>query len=141
VRDLQVQEFLRELVVDVTAPTDLAGSILVEFLHSIEGGDVKQVCSNLEIILPCLRLLISLSHTHLCLYISYAYIIYLFICLIYLRLNDIAWDYLLTLVFNQESHSGTSAFNLEKSRGDSSEPFTGNSATLLLYVVCLHYSF
>ena len=63
-RDLQVQEFLRELVVDVTAPTDLAGSILVKFLHSIEGGDVKQVCSNLKIILPCLRLLISLSHTH-----------------------------------------------------------------------------
>ena len=56
--DLRV---LRELVVAIVAPNDLAGSILVEFLHSVEGKDVEQVCSNLEIILPCLRLLISLS--------------------------------------------------------------------------------
>ena len=54
VRDLQVQEFLRELIVGVVAPSDLAGSILVEILHSGEGGDVEQVCSNLKIILSCL---------------------------------------------------------------------------------------
>jgi len=30
------------------------GSILVEILHSVKGGDVEQVCSNLEINLPCL---------------------------------------------------------------------------------------
>ena len=41
VRDLQVQEFLRELVVGVVAPSDFAGSILVEILHSVEGGDIE----------------------------------------------------------------------------------------------------
>ena len=61
VRDLRVLEFLKELVVGVAAPSDLAGSILVKILHSVEGGDVEQVCSNLETNLSCLRLLISLS--------------------------------------------------------------------------------
>jgi len=41
VRNLRVQEFLRELVVGVTAPSNLAGSFLVEILHSGEGGDVE----------------------------------------------------------------------------------------------------
>ena len=59
---------MRELVVGVAAPSDLVGSILVEILQSVEGGDVEQVCSNLETILLCLRLLISLSLT--CVYIS-----------------------------------------------------------------------
>ena len=54
VRNLWVQEFLRELILGVVAPSDLTGSILVKILHSVEGGNVKQVCSNLEIILPCL---------------------------------------------------------------------------------------
>ena len=36
VKDLRVQEFLREFVVGVAAPSDLAGSILVEILHSVE---------------------------------------------------------------------------------------------------------
>ena len=40
-RDLLVQEFLRELVVGVAAPSDLAGSILVKILHCGEGGDVE----------------------------------------------------------------------------------------------------
>ena len=40
VRDLRVQEFLRELVVGVAASSDLAGSILVKILHSVEGGNV-----------------------------------------------------------------------------------------------------
>ena len=43
--------------VGVAAPSDPVGSILVEILHSVEGGDVEQVCSNLETILSCLRLL------------------------------------------------------------------------------------
>jgi len=34
---------LREIVVGVAAPTDLAGSILVEILYREEGGDVEQV--------------------------------------------------------------------------------------------------
>jgi len=61
VRGLRVQEFLRELVVGVAVPGDLTGLIIVEILHSVEGRDIEQVCSNLEIILPCLRLLISLA--------------------------------------------------------------------------------
>ena len=28
--------------------SDLAGSILVKIFHSVKGGDVEQVCSNLE---------------------------------------------------------------------------------------------
>ena len=43
VRDLRVQEFLRELVVGVAAPSDLARSIIVKILHSGESGDVEQV--------------------------------------------------------------------------------------------------
>ena len=42
-RGLRVQEFLRELVVGVAAPSDIAGSFLVEIHHSGEGGDVEQV--------------------------------------------------------------------------------------------------
>jgi len=76
VRDLEVQEFLRELIVGVAALSDLTGSILVEILHSVEGRDVEQVCSNLETILLCLRLFISLSH--LCLYILHALFISLY---------------------------------------------------------------
>ena len=49
VRDLRVQEFLREIVVGVAAPSDLAGSILVEILRNVEGANVEQVYSNLEI--------------------------------------------------------------------------------------------
>jgi len=70
VRDLRVQEFLREFVVGVAAPSDLAGSILVKIFHSVEGGDVEKVCSNLETNLPCLRLIISLSLSLTCVYIS-----------------------------------------------------------------------
>ena len=67
------QKFLRELVLGVAALNNL-GSILVEILHSIEGGDVEQVCSNLETLLPYLRLLISLSH--LC-FISCMFILFI----------------------------------------------------------------
>ena len=41
-------------LVGVAAPSDPVGSIIVEILHSVEGGDVQQVCSNLETNLPCL---------------------------------------------------------------------------------------
>jgi len=54
VKDLRVQEFLRELIVGIAAPSDLAELIIVEILYSVEGGDIEQVCSNLETILPCL---------------------------------------------------------------------------------------
>ena len=43
VRDLWVQEFLKELVVGVAAPSDLAGSIIVKILYCGDGGDVEQV--------------------------------------------------------------------------------------------------
>ena len=115
VRVMRVQEFLREIVVGVAALSDLAGSILVEILYSVDGGDVEQVCSNLETNLPYLRLLISLSLSLTCVLYLYAY------CFIYNMLDIlvlycyIAWDYLLTLVFNQESHGCTSTLNLEES--------------------------
>ena len=54
----------------------------MKILHSVKGGDVEQVCSNLETILMYLRLLISLSHS-LVFYILYAYIVHIFICLIF----------------------------------------------------------
>ena len=96
---------MRELIVGVATPSDLAGSILVEILHSAEGRDVEQVCSNLEIILLCLRLLISLSLV----FISCMILLFISICLIHLVLNwyMIEIDCLLILVFNQESHNGT----------------------------------
>ena len=75
-RDLQVEEFLRELTVGVATPSDFAGSNIVEILHSVEGGDVEQVCSNLETIFSCLRLDISLS-----LVFIYLACLYLFISL------------------------------------------------------------
>ena len=53
-------EFYCQLVVGVAAPSGPVGSILAEILHSVEGEDVEQGCSNLETNLPCLRLL-SLS--------------------------------------------------------------------------------
>ena len=66
-----------ELIVGVAAPSDPVGSILVEILHSVEGGDVEQVCLNLETILPCLRLLISLFLSLTCVYISCMLILFI----------------------------------------------------------------
>ena len=71
-------------LIGVTAPSDPVGSILVGILHSVEGGDVEQVCSNLETNLPCLRLL-SLFLT--CLYLACLYYFHLYILDIYLCLN------------------------------------------------------
>ena len=60
----------------------------------------------IEQMLERLRLL-SLSLT--CVYILHAYISFIFTCLIYLCLHCyMLGDCLLTLVFNQESHIGTS---------------------------------
>jgi len=88
VGDLWAQDFLRELLVGVAAPSDLAGSILVKILHSVESENVEEVCSNFETILPCLQLL-TLSHLYLylaCLYcLSFLYLIYL--CLIDIRMG------------------------------------------------------
>ena len=42
-RDLWVQEFLREIIVGGATPSDLAGSFIVKIIHSGEGGDVEQV--------------------------------------------------------------------------------------------------
>ena len=78
----------------------------MKILHSVEGGDVEQGCSNLEIILSYLRLLISLS---LVFYILHALIAHIHYLLDILVLKLIyAWDCFFTLVFNQESHSSTS---------------------------------
>ena len=68
---------MKELVVGIAAPSDLAGSILVKILHSVEGEDVEQVCSNLETKLPYLRLLISLSLT--CILYLVVLIVFIFI--------------------------------------------------------------
>ena len=51
------RSFIVNSLVGVAAPSDPVGSFLVEILHSVEGGDIEQVCSNLEINLSCLRLL------------------------------------------------------------------------------------
>ena len=94
---------LGELIVGVVAPSNLAGSIIVDILHSGEGGDVEQVCSNFESNLPYLRLLISLS----CLYILHIVHVHYLLDILVLKLIY-AWDCLFALVFNQESHYGTS---------------------------------
>ena len=94
--------------VGVAAPSDPVGSFLVKILHSVEGGDVEKESSNLETNLPYLRLL-SLSLTVI--YILQAYFAFIFTFLIYLCLYCyMLGDCLLTLVFNQESHSGNSTF-------------------------------
>ena len=62
-------------LVGVAAPSGPVGSILVKILHSVEGGNVEQGCSNLETNLPCLRLL-SLSLTFV--YILHALIVHIY---------------------------------------------------------------
>ena len=91
-------------LVGVAAPSDPVGSILVKILHSVEGGDVEQVCSNLKTILPCL-----LSISYLSLYLACSYCLYLYMLDIYLcSYCYMLGDCLLTLAFNQESQRGTS---------------------------------
>ena len=86
-KDLRVQEFLKDLVVGVAPPSDLAGSIIVKILHNSEGGDVEQVAQPRN---KSLIFVISyLSFSHLCLYILHAFIIYILTCLMYLCFIDI----------------------------------------------------
>ena len=62
-------------LVGVAAPSDPVGSYLVKILHSVEGGDVEQVCSHLETNSP----VFAIGYlSHLCFYILHAYIV---ICL------------------------------------------------------------
>ena len=80
-RDLRVHEFLRELIIGVAAPSDLARSFLVKILYSGEGGDVEQVTQTskqFSRVCDCS----SLSHLT-CVYIFLALIVYIFICLIF----------------------------------------------------------
>ena len=80
VRNLRVQKFLRELIVGVATPSDLAGSFIVEILHSVEGGDVEQVARTSKQfchVCDCL----SLSQ-FTCVYILHVLIVLIFICLI-----------------------------------------------------------
>ena len=75
-RDLRVQEFLRELIVGVAVQSDLVRSILVKILHCGEGRDVEQVaqtskqlspvcdCSSLSQLI-CVYILLALMFTSL----------------------------------------------------------------------------
>jgi len=68
VRDLWVQEFLRELIVGVATPSDFAGSILVEILHGVKGGDIEQVVrtsKQISRVCYCLSLPLSLVFIYL----------------------------------------------------------------------------
>ena len=76
VRDLRVQEFLRELIVGVTAPSDLARFCKIDY--SIEGGDVSKCArtsKQFSRICDCLSLTLSLSLT--CVYISCILILFI----------------------------------------------------------------
>jgi len=79
VRDLRIQEFLRELVVGVAAPSDLEGSILVKILHRGEGRDVGQMAlasKQFSRVCDCLSLPLSLMFIHLaCLYCLHLYVL------------------------------------------------------------------
>jgi len=68
VRDLRVPELLRELVVGVAAPSDFAGSNIMEILYSSEGGDIEQVARTSKQIFrvcDCLSLHLSLVFIYL----------------------------------------------------------------------------
>ena len=90
---MRVQEFLRELIVSVAAPSDLAGMIIVEIPHCGEGGDVEQVAQTskqFSRVCDCS----SLSHSPYlaCLYCSYLYMLDIYLCLI----DIYAWDCLVS---------------------------------------------
>ena len=62
------EEFLRELIVGVAASSDLAGSILVEILHSGEGEDVEQVdqtSKQFSRVCDCFSLPLSLTYVYI----------------------------------------------------------------------------
>ena len=73
-------------LVGVAAPSDPMGSrFIVKILYSVEGGDVKQVCLNLETISRVCDC--SLSISHLSLYLACLYCFHLYMLDIYLCLN------------------------------------------------------
>ena len=80
-------------LVGVAAPSDSVGSILVEILHIVEGGDVEQGCSNLETNLPCLLFSLYLSLVFISCMLTLLIFYMLELKLLYV------WDCLLTLVF------------------------------------------
>ena len=80
------------------------------------------------------------------LYVWYLLVLNWYICLGLCDILHILIPYLfitclilvvLTQVLNQESYNSTSILNLEESWGDSLEPFTGNSASLFGYTLCV----
>jgi len=73
VRDLWVQELLRELIVGVVAPSDLAGSIIVEILYCGKGGAYSKWLEprNNSPMFAIAHLSLS---THLCLYLACLFI-------------------------------------------------------------------
>jgi len=85
VRNLRVQEFLRELIVGVAAPSDLAGSILVKIFYCGEGEDVEQVArTSKQFSRVCDCSSLSLSLNSLVFNILHVFIILIFICLIFI---------------------------------------------------------
>jgi len=87
----------------------------VEILHSVEGGDVEQVCSNLETILSYLRSYFSLPLSLVFVYLACLYYLSLYMLdILVLKLNICLGLFTHTCI-NQESHSGTSTLNLEES--------------------------
>ena len=74
-RNLRVQEFLRELVVGVAAPSDLAGSIIVEILQVVKGRRASVLeprnTSPVFVIAYLFYLCLYLA----CLYCSYLYML------------------------------------------------------------------
>ena len=93
-------------LVGVAAPSDPVGSFYSVILYSVEGGDVEQVCrtsKQFSCVCDCsLYLSLVLIYCMLLLFIFITCLIYLCLCCYMLG------DCLLTLVFNQESHIGTS---------------------------------
>jgi len=84
--NLPVQEFLRELIVGVATPSELAGSILVKILHYGKGENIEQVVrtsKQISRVYDC-----SSLSTHLCLYLACLLYLYSSItCLILLVLH------------------------------------------------------
>ena len=78
-RDLRVQEFLRELVVGVATPTDLAGSIIVKILYSGECWGIEKVARTSKQIshaCDCLSLPLSLVFIYLaCFYYLHSHML------------------------------------------------------------------
>jgi len=99
VRDLRVQEFLREILVSVAAPGDLAGSILLKILHSVEGGTYSKCALTSK---QFSRVCNCSSLSHLCLYIMHAFIVHLYMLDISCAklLYMLEFVCVLTLVFN-----------------------------------------